>query len=86
MEVAPVFFRVTRVRRLCFPPPGRGTGHNLPVYGPFPLAGALDYPVVFGVVWTLRYRRRVARVVESGGLEIRCTVLLYRGFESLTLR
>lgn len=30
--------------------------------------------------------RKVAREVEWGGLEIRYTVLLYRGFESLTFR
>ncbi len=30
--------------------------------------------------------RRGARVVESGGLEIRCAALRYRGFESLPLR
>ena len=30
--------------------------------------------------------RRGARVVESGGLEIRCAALRYRGFESHPLR
>ena len=31
-------------------------------------------------------RRRVAGVVERGGLENRCTLFAYQGFESLTLR
>lgn len=32
------------------------------------------------------YYWKVARVIEWGGLEIRCTVYPYRGFESLTFR
>ena len=33
-----------------------------------------------------RMPRKVAGVIDRGGLEIRCTALLYRGFESLTFR
>ena len=33
-----------------------------------------------------KQKRKVAGVIDRGGLEIRCTACPYRGFESLTFR
>lgn len=51
-----------------------------------PNPASLDFTRPFSYYPPCTITGRVARVVESGGLEIRCTGLLYRGFESLTLR